>query len=63
MGKGGRALDFISEDGQFRKGGTYMKQHAARLFLLGNSEVVVHSEYLANRPLPEALLFTILNSY
>lgn len=30
--------------------------------LAGDSETIGHREYLANRSLPEALIFTILNS-
>ena len=31
-------------------------------FLLGNSETMGHSEYQANKSLPEALLFTTFNA-
>lgn len=38
--------------------GTYM----GGKFLLGNSETMGHRGYLANMPLPEALMFNILDS-
>lgn len=55
-------LDFRSED-EWLTGSEEELNTPGKNFRLGSSGTMGHREHLANRPLPEALLFTRLNSH